>query len=286
MTAHVCLVSAQAAPNLLPALDPTIRPDEIVLLVSQKMQTAAAALAEVFREIGIRVSQEPLEDEHSYSAIEQTMLKIATEREGQELLLNLTGGTKLMALVAQSIAQAANWRSFYVDVDTDAITWLDQKTPNQKLGEQLRLKHYLQSYGFKLSSPPNRPQIDNKRRELVQTIIREIGSLEVPITQLNWLSQQAEDKRQLESRLDAQQQDSRSLDTLLRNFENADLLRVERDKLIFSSESARSFVKGGWLEHYAFDCVTECTGNLGIRDSGLSFLDFVVHVSLLDWVLV
>jgi len=267
MTIHVCLASAQAAPNLLPALDPDLKPEEVILLVSQKMRTAANVLETVFRELGIRTEIVPLPDEHNYQVIEDTMLEIAQKREGQEILLNLTGGTKLMALVAQTIAQTADWRSFYIDVDTDAITWLDQQMAGKKLAEQLRLRHYLKSYGFELEASPERPQVTRKQRELMQTLITQIGSLEASLTQLNWLTQQAEDARRLEVGMDAQQADSRSLEALLRHFEVAGMLRVvKHNKIIYSNEAARSFVKGGWLELHTYDCVASVTGELDIRD--------------------
>ncbi|MCC6916529.1 DUF1887 family CARF protein [Nitrosomonas sp.] len=266
MTVHVCLVSAQAAPNLLPALDPELKPKEVVLLVSQKMRAAADALSMVFKELGIRTDLIPLEDEHSSRVIEETLLQIASEREGEEILLNLTGGTKLMALVAQqTVAQEENWRSFYVDVDTDVVVWLD-KTPGKKLAEQLRLRHYLKSYGFDLSDSPERPQITHEQRNLMQTLITQIGSLEKPLTQLNWLTQQAEDKKQLKITMDTQQADSRSLEALLRHFAEAGFLQVNGNTISYADETARNFVKGGWLELYTYSCVVDVTGETGIRD--------------------
>jgi len=269
MTVHVCLVSAQAAPNLLPVLDPELKPEEVVLLVSQKMCKSADALSMVFKELGIRTTLIPLADEHSSHVIEETILQIASERDGQEILLNLTGGTKLMALVAQTVAQAAHWRSFYIDVDTDSIVWMD-KAPGKKLAEQLRLRHYLKSYGFELSGSPERPQISHDQHNLMQTLITQIGSLETPLTQLNWLTQQAEDKKQLQITMDAQQADSRSLEALLRNFEEIGLLRVNKATIHYTDEAARDFVKGGWLELYTYKCVEAVTGETGIRDKAIN----------------
>lgn len=270
MKIHVCLISAQDAPNLLPTLDPTLKPDEVVLLVSSKMQPAATALAGVLKELGVKIHSVPIANEHDYSSIEQTLLDVAAAHEGHDILLNLTGGTKLMALVAQSVAGEAGWRSFYVDVDTDTIAWLDRESPPQRLGEQLRLRHYLRSYGFELPESPTRPQISRAQRELTQTLIAQIGSLEAPITQLNWLAQQAEEQRRLISPMNQQQQDSRSLEALLRHFTDAGMLRVERDSLIFADEAARDFAKGGWLEHHVYDCVASATGPLKIRDKAIN----------------
>lgn len=266
MTVHVCLVSAQAAPNLLPVLDPELKPEEVVLLASQKMCNAADALRAVLTELGIRSTINELNDEHNYQAIEETMLQIAQAREGQKIVLNLTGGTKLMALVAQTVAQAADWCSFYVDADTDSITWLDRQMPGKKLAEQLRLPHYLKSYGFDLEGPPERPQPTREQRDLMQTLISQIGNLEASLTQLNWLTQQAEDEHRLEVKMNAHQTDSRSLEALLRNFEEAGMLQVKQNTIHYSNEAARNFVKGGWLELYTYDCVARVTGDLAIRD--------------------
>lgn len=270
MKIHVCLVSQQAAPNLLPALDTALKPEMIVLLVSAKMQRAAESLGAVLRELGIKVINISLTDEHSYSAIEQTLLDVAAKFDGHEILLNLTGGTKLMALVAQSVAAEAGWRSFYIDVDTDTATWLDRECPPQPLGEQLRLRHYLRAYGFELPDPPVRPQATRAQRDLTQTLISQIGSLEAPITNLNWLAQQAEEQRRLVSPMNQTQQDSRSLEALLRHFDEAGILRVQRDSIHFADESARDFAKGGWLEHHVYDCVARATGPLTIRDKAIN----------------
>lgn len=272
MTVHICLVSAQAAPNLLPALDPELKPEEIVLLTSQKMHYAADALRTVFMELGIRSTIIPLNDEHNYQVIEETMLEIAQQREDQEIVLNLTGGTKLMALVAHTVAQAADWRSFYVDADTDSITWLDKQMAGKKLAEQLRLRHYLKAYGFELEATPERPQATRAQRTLMQTLINEIGSLETTLTQLNWLTQQAENERCLEVKMSPQQTDSRSLEALLRNFEEAGMLQVKQNIIHYPDETARSFVKGGWLELYTYDCVAQVTGELGIRDKAANLV--------------
>lgn len=270
MKIHLCLVSAQAAPNLLPVLDPALKPQQVVLLVSSKMQRSANALAAVIRELGIKVDSVPVANEHDYAVIEQTLLEIASTLDGQEILLNLTGGTKLMALVAQSVAKTADWRSFYVDVDTDTVIWLDRENPPQPLDQQLRLRHYLRAYGFELPEPPSRPQVSGAQRELTQTLIYQIGSLEAPITQLNWLAQQAEDQRRLSSPMSQSQQDSRSLEALLRHFTAAGVLDTQNGNVIFHDATARDFAKGGWLEHHVYDCVAQATGPLAIRDKAMN----------------
>ena len=270
---HILLVSAQAAPNLLPTLDPELKPKEVVLLVTSKMQKQADALESVFREAAVKVSRIDIADERDFCSIENEFLKLAIARQGEQIALNVTGGTKLMALAAQTMAREANWRVFYVDVDTDQVIWLD-KNPEQprKLAATLRLRHYLKGYGFKLGEDLQRPPTDRRFDGLLQTLISQVGSLETPLSQLNYLAQIAEEQRSLVIELSEWQQDSRSLEALLRNFEAAGVLTVKGNKVVFQTEVDRSFAKGGWLELHVFRTISALSGELGIRDKAANLV--------------
>lgn len=263
---HVLLVSAQAAPNLLPALDPEMKPKEAILLVSEKMKPRADALEQVLTEAGVKTSRTLLENEHDFGQLVNAILEIATKSEGEETALNITGGTKLMALAAQTVATEAKWRTFYVDVDTDEVIWLGKESHRRKLSEQLRLRHYLLSYGFNLVDGIRRPQREDRHADLLRTLVMQVGSLEQPLSQMNWLGQQAEDKKALQVKLSSQQMDSRNLDRLLQCFEDAGVLSRDKDDLRFSSEEDRDFAKGGWLERYVFGELGSTAGQLGVRD--------------------
>ena len=264
---HVLLVSAQAAPNLLPALDPALKPAEAVLLVSQTMRPRADALQRVLQEAGVRVSRVALPDEHDYPALESALLALAAERAGETIALNVTGGTKLMALAAQSIAQAAGWSLFYVDADTDEVIWLGGRAgERQALHEQMRLRHYLMGYGFTVPEKLLTLQTSEPRKRLIATLLNQIGSLEQPLSQLNWLAQQAEDRKALSLQLDERQRDSRSLDALLRAFSEAGILTVQGARVSFGGADALAFAKGGWLEHHVFRTVASLADELGLRD--------------------
>lgn len=48
---------------------------------------------------------------------------------------------------------------FYVDADSDQVIWLGRDAPAPRaLDQQLRLRHYLRSYGFKMLQEPSRTQ--------------------------------------------------------------------------------------------------------------------------------
>ncbi|MFV0511331.1 MAG: Card1-like endonuclease domain-containing protein [Shewanella algae] len=275
MNVQVYLVSAQAAANLLPALDPALKPDKAVLIVSPKMQRQADNLKKAMQEAGVEVTLQLLEDEHNYSRTEEQLLELAGEYEGDNVTLNITGGTKLMSLAAQKAADAAEWRMFYVDMDTDQVNWLNegkQHSSQHTLSEQLRLRHYLQGYGFSLPSKPVTLQITPQQQQLTETLIQQIGSLEKPLSQLNWLGQQAEDRKSLSVTLNEWQRDSRGLEVLLRDFEEAGALSEKDGRLTFADETQRAFVKGGWLEAHVSKVLNSLKTDLSIRDSAANLM--------------
>ncbi len=270
MTDQICLVSEQAAANLLPALDHALKPTRVVLVVTARMQQRAGHLETVLREAGVTVEHLLLRDEHDYQQTQNELLEWATGHADHDVHLNLTGGTKLMALAAQRVAEQAGWRPFYVDVDTDRVTWLD-RPGSQPLSEQLRLPHYLSGYGFK-ASRPQPPSLSEPRQRLLGELILQIGSLEQPLSQLNWLAQQATDGKRLHVELDARQQDSRGLEAILRKFEQAGLLHLRGARLEFVDAPALAFARGGWLEAHVFRVVAQLAQALHVRDKAANLV--------------
>jgi hypothetical protein len=134
------------------------------------------------------------------------------------------------------------------------------------LEHQLRLTHYLRGYGFTLKNGVERPQPSQRHNDLLQTLISQIGSLEQPLSQLNWLGQLAEEKKSLSIKLTPQQQSNHHLDALMRNFSEAGVFKGEGETLTFKDENERSFAKGGWLEHHVYRTVCTATSDLRIRD--------------------
>ena len=86
---HFMLVSAQAAPNVLPVLDPALKPGKAALVVSKKMQRQADAMQAVLTEAGVKVESVALADEHDFSGMEKALLEVAARHEGADIARNL-----------------------------------------------------------------------------------------------------------------------------------------------------------------------------------------------------
>jgi hypothetical protein len=280
---QIILVSDQAAPAFLPALDSELKPDQAVLVVTPGMARKGRDqhLDKLLRANGISVLRHALPEQHEYALIEESLTTMALrpELESGTVYLNLTGGTKLMALAAQNVARhlAPHWRSFYMDLETDRVLWIGkegwpQSQPPQPrvLDSSVRIPSYLRGYGYEVPQGVQRPGLRPAQRDLIQEIVLDIPSLAPQIGRLNAIAQDSEDQRLLS----VARGDDRKvrIDRLLELFQQAGSLNFSGDKVTFASEAERDFVKGGWLERHVFETVSALHGDLGIRDKALGLL--------------
>lgn len=268
---QIMLVSAQAAPNLLAAADADLKPDRAALVVSASMRPRADALGRVLAESGVAVQQCHLRDEHDPKAIEDNLLQWFEDLPSEGTYLNLTGGTKLMALTAFAVAEAARWRSFYVDVDTDHVVWLGGAAASvQKLKERIGLRHYLGAYGIDIDGDILRGDASKAQQAFVEELLLYYEDYFHALPHLNRAMDRAERQRSLTVELTDDERDSKALGRLLDFAERRDMVSIEAARLHVSDEATRDFLKGGWLERHVFATVTQLQGSLGIRDRALN----------------
>jgi hypothetical protein len=268
---QVMLVSAQAAPNLLAAADAELKPRRAVLVTSAAMRARAEALAGVLHETGIATERFDLSDEHRPQSVADDLLALAARLEVPQVHLNLTGGTKLMALTALSVAEMAGWLPFYVDVDTDHVVWLGRDAaPPRKLNEAVRLRHYLGAYGIRIEGDPQRRSASAVQRAFVENVLAYYERYRPALPLLNGALQRAEDQRALVVELTDTESDSRSLAELLEAARDQGFVRLEGRRLALADEAARDFLKGGWLEQHVSDTVAGLGGELAVRDRAVN----------------
>lgn len=268
---QVMLVSAQAAPNLLAAADTELRPQRAVLVTSPAMRDRASALEAVLREMGVTAERLDLRDEHRPQAIEEDLLSLAARLDGVQVRLNLTGGTKLMALTALSVAEMEGWKHFYVDVDTDHVVWLGHEAPPpRKLNEAVRLRHYLGAYGIHVDGDIPRRGASADERAFIENVLAYYERYRPALPMLNGALQRAEAQHALAVELTDAESDSRSLAELLGIASERRFVQLEGRRLALADETARDFLKGGWLEQHVFDTVSSLPGEVAVRDRAVN----------------
>jgi hypothetical protein len=270
---HVCLVSQQATPNLLPVLDDTWRPRRVVLATSPAMQAAAASLQAVIKRKspGIETELLALPDAYDYDVLFEAFMNFLDAQGEREVALNVTGGTKLMAVAAQEVFRDSSKPVIYVDVQTDEVILVGRAGRSKPLQARLKVRDLLESHGYAVEQLEH-PQVTGAQRDLCARVIDHVGSAGTALGQLNLLAAQARNYRQLSVHMNASQLDSRTLGTMLGLFEDAGQLRCEGDILKFADEAARSFVNGGWLELHAYGVLQ------GLRGKDPRISDVVMNV--------
>ena len=271
---HLCLVSAQATPNLLPVLDENWRPRRVVLACSAQMKDAAQALRSVIQTKGggIVVDMLDLPDAYDYAALSDAFLNYLAEHAGENIALNVTGGTKLMAVAAQEVFRSEGKPVFYVNVESDEVLVIGERAVSQPLRAKLKVHEMLRAHGYSVTTQ-EQPQISCDLRDLTARLIDHVATAGRALGLFNALARVARD-RNLRVELNSDQQDSRSLGDIVAPFEEAGLLRLQGSTLVFKNEEARFFANGGWLEAHVYDVLQ----SLRSQHEGLSDVAMGVRV--------
>lgn len=267
---HVYLVSAQATPNLTPALDPATRPRRVVLVVSPDMAGRAEWLAEVLRGRVGAVDLWPIDDAWDIEAIHLRLIELLDAEQARDpdatILLNATGGTKPMSIAAYEEFRSRGLPIFYVLPEQDRLVWLHNPAgwEPRDLADRVAIEPFLQAHGARPTCPPRRNIPDAAGLELAGELVAGIEDYRGPLAALNGLAKGAE--RSLVS--EPLYGDEGPLQDLIDLFERYRYLRRgDGGRLVFPSEEARFFVNGGWIEGYVFDAVRRVrAGDATIQD--------------------
>lgn len=280
--AHICLVSAQLLPNLIPAL--MLQPATVHLVVTDDMQAQAQRLDRILRKRGITVVQHQHAPSTDMAAIREFALKLAgtLENEGP-VVLNATGGTKLMALAFVQVLPELlpGTEVLYTDTEHQRLEWLTTHAPQTcPIDSVIQLDTYLHAYGLRrksaqssqtawLASAQRLKPLSKWLAQHVSTHEGFIGALNGAVEKATGASDRAFRARQ---ELPAFGRHKAMLDEIARP--EYTLLQIVSDGCVeFSSEEAARYLGGGWMEHYAWWIV---------RDSGAEEAEAGVEVVWLD----
>jgi hypothetical protein len=159
MKIMVCLISGQHVPNLLSIRSEIPVPDRLVLIVTPLMKARDKhnqllnALAAGGLDYGTRHDIKDLAKEDSISETYNLLKEIHNEHLKDELVVNLTGGTKPMCIGAYEFSKERNLRTLYVPEGNqhNAIDLLKGSTADLK--HRLSTAEFLEGYGFGVLNP-------------------------------------------------------------------------------------------------------------------------------------
>jgi hypothetical protein len=268
---QLCLVSAQATPNLLPVLDNRWRPQRVILGTTPEMRDASKALASVLLRNcpGLTVETLGLEDAYDYTAL-WTQFCDFLLREGEcNIALNVTGGTKIMAVAAQDVFTQAGKAAFYVNVSTDEVIALGERGRSEPLVTNLKVGELLRAHGLQVDLAAL-PQVKAAMRDVCARLIDNSVTNGHALGLINSLARQAINTPNLEVPIDKDLRYGESFRALVNILEDAGLLHEGNGRMSFPNESARAFVNGGWLELHVYQTLRNLEPKLKFSDVTLN----------------
>lgn len=254
-TIHFCLISKQAAPNLLPILDKSFKPKSAVFIVSKEMKKQAEYLSQVFKKQNIEVKLVNLEDEFNFSKTSEQLLELVSEYENENIALNVTGGTKLISIAAADAFNLIGKPIFYIDTKQNNIIFLSKDEnknwiENKELSTKIKIETYLAAYGNQLMNKQQR--INKDILNAMSILICDYDKYKNALPKLNWASSQAKGTLRYKCGDDIKISVFRSL---LNFLHSKNIITLKGDIIDFKNEETRIALNGGWLEDYVFEQV-------------------------------
>lgn len=174
MKTMVCLISGQHVPNLLSIRSENTAPDYLVLIVTPLMRARDKhnqllnALAAGGLDYHSRHDIKDLLKEDSPSEIHDLLKVIRKEHLNDELVVNLTGGTKPMCIGAYEFSKEKNLRTLYVPEGNQrkAIDLLKGTTVDLK--HNLSIAEFLEGYGFSVKNPADMERSSRRAEDLFE----------------------------------------------------------------------------------------------------------------------
>ena len=268
---HICLVSGQLLPNLIPIL--MDKPDDVILISSDEMEESTRRFKEILEQKGIKVcvhQSAPSSDLNKISQYaEKLKEQIRKDYPNTELILNITGGTKLMVLGIWDSFRNTAKQIIYTDTANNRIESLpvnDNKPQKiyRNLKSVLDVPVYLKCYGaeYKNSDSDSKKwqQAIQQRIDLTYAMGKNASKFSGLVKIINTLSSQARDDKSKKLHVPEQSFDhppNGFQKQSLKCFQERGLLNWDGDKTIsFKDYDSARYLGGFWLEEYVYDSIS------------------------------
>lgn len=253
---HVCLVSDQPIPNLIPLKIAKFAPDKVILLVSPDKKVQADRIEGVIKSWKIDTERHPISPFNLESA-RNTCLELLSRLEDSEVILNVTGGTKIMALAAFEVFREMRRPILYIDTQNREIQIIHHTSERSSFEHILKVKPYLASYGQKIFAEDTDEKRVSSHNAVISMLLREINKYERAIGIMNKYAAPLRNVRTFpfEVEIDRHDLSKPYFEEILILLQKQNVIKYKDNKIIFFHYHDVSFLSGGWLEEYVYSIV-------------------------------
>lgn len=256
---HVCIATGQNLANLIPAVQ--LQAQQVVILETPEMHASAKNLQAALKARGIDVRRMPFDDA-TPEAIVASAQKVGLELGVAPLVLNASGGHKLMTLALTTEMEALagdNLHLLYCETRFDRLDWLKPNPVTQPMADVLRIEDILLAQGYRIRDRGDRDVRWAAGAQGREALTRRLGDEADRLARFFGLLNDLANKALNEPQgLFRPQQDlpftpgGREAETL-REAQRLGLLHwVEDTLIVFNSPDAARYFRGGWLEEYVW----------------------------------
>jgi hypothetical protein len=260
----LCLVSRQTLQNSLPILH--YRPQRVFFLSTKEEDASRVSLEAVLRERGIACEPPVYVDAYDPADIAQACAGLRDQLKGTPLIVNLTGGTKVMSLATYRVFSQADCEIIYTDTPNARLLVLHPEgRASEPLQANLDIFTYLRVNGHlaasrSVSSWGDLPTLSafigehiGNLTPFLWTLRGRLGQGTALYARLPFLRRQGKGFQTLKGRpLIGMTPETEKLLVLGKAARMIQRSHVTPEfvELAFSDLSAQAYFCGGWLEEY------------------------------------
>ncbi len=250
---HVCLISEQLIPNLIPLLYE--KPSMAVLLATDATVNRAEWLADILRPRGIKSEIQKI-SAYDFFQVSGVIKQVIKRFSGQaRLTLNVTGGTKIAALAAFQEFYFADHRIIYQDTYNDRLLELGDHLRETPLSENfIGVREYLACYGKKMTNKGIPSPLFDQRCVCLQELCSFLVNNEGLLGRFNHAIDKYWNDRNGYAVIPVRELGDRA-DRLCTILEKCDAATCSGEYLYIPDEDKKFFCHGGWLEEYVYRAV-------------------------------
>lgn len=244
------MATGQNAVNINPLS--TINPDKVVVAITEGMQQNGQALIDELKSSGKSVESLSINQENSLKTLHEQFSTWLEQHIDDEIIVNITGGTKPMSLAAYQVFSEWGFRCFYCDFTSSQLIWLDDESTVSGIGSKVSLERYLRTYQYHITQKTTLAQTPREHKEYAKILYEELckaGRYDNTCTfvgKIHALTQQ----NPLSNIHFTQEED-----VLLQHLEKQTGIFKFKQGQIICDEDVRKMMSGGWLEIIVADAL-------------------------------
>lgn len=241
---QICLVSEQTLPNYLGACLSDPMPRMVHLVVTERMKEKADILEQALKRKGCEVAQHSIPTA-GHNEVFNCLCTISESIQGP-IAINVTGGTKVMALMAVEWANMSELETFifYVDTQQGQLLHLTGDMESYPLSCNLSIADILFAGSGHTIVKKDKENISSERHKLLKELL-ELFLQEQKL--LRRFNQKAFDAR---GSLCVSWPQDPAFEEAMRIAAQLDMVILTLKDITYVSEEARQWCNGGWLEEY------------------------------------